>query len=1270
MSKIVTLFKRHVLFLFAILLAGSSFPRPLQATEDTCVLLECEQFDRLGGWVVDQQFMDQMGSPYLLAHGLGEPVADANTTVKFPKAAEYRVWVRTRDWVAPWKASGAPGKFQLFVDSKPLAAIFGTEGAGWHWQDGGIVKVGREAVIRLHDLTGFEGRCDAILFCSDSKFQPPNDLATLTKFRRTTLGLPENPEDGGRYDLVVVGGGIAGTCAAVSAARMGLTVALVQDRPVLGGNGSSEVRVWPEGNIRQEPYRHIGDVVAELLIANTMGGSRNAKSAEIYSDERKLSVVRAEPNISLFTEQHVNGVEASGGTIRSVTAQHIRTNRRLRFTGRWFADCTGDGTVGFLGGANFEVTSEDHMGVSNLWNLRTEESAKDALKCECKDNSAIGNKVVLTSTAAPFPRCLWAVDLTDKPFPGRVTGKAAGSTKNLSSLGDWFWESGFKQDPIADVEWMRDQNWRAMYGAWDALKNVDKLYPNHKLNWAAFIAGKRESRRLLGDVILTGDDFRAGRFWEDGCFPCSWSIDLHLPNPKFQKSHEGQEFISKATVGGKGYTYKTPYWAPYRCLFSRNIGNLFMAGRDISVTHDALGAVRVMRTCGMMGEIVGLAASLCNQYKTTPRGIYEKHLEDLKRLMTKGAGKVASSGATSAPIVRSEVAGMKEAAGETRSPSGITNARIEVAPDGRLTYSVKFHSNLVITASPLGITVDKSDLGANVEVKGCRRESGSETYPLLGAHSQATNSYRGAIFQILQKESARAFTLETRCFDEGFAWRYRVPSTGTHRVQGEASSWTLPDGSTIWFGERNNPWKLKSYAGEWMAADIAEMPGISRQGPVQGPPLVAELPVGGYAALTEAACFNYSGMRLKAVGGGRFQANFSEQAGFDLDGEIVTPWRVIILASDLDGLVNQTVVQNLAPPPDPELFRDPSWLRPPGWAVWRWQLQGAGQLDDQKGFVRDAAKLGFPYTMVDDGWEKYWKDPMGDLKQLCKYAGSKQVGVFVWKPWAELRQPDDNYAELRKWLDAVKEAGVTGIKVDFFNSENLETRRGENAVLRESAKRHLMVDLHGCPKPTGEERTYPNELTREAVRGLELNFMPEGPLPPRHNAALPFTRYIIGPGDYTPVTFQPGYMGKTTAAHQLATAVVTTSPLQVLNEIPGNILNHPVKEVPEIIKTLPTVWDETRVLPDSKIGELAIMARRRGDLWFLGVVNGDSPRSLRVPLRFLSKQKYEALVIQDGQESPLAMIAKREPVTPESCLNFRLPIGGGAVARFMKIYSD
>lgn len=377
--------------------------------------------------------------------------------------------------------------------------------------------MGSEAEVALHDLTGFE----ALLFCRDPQFVPVDDVAALSRFRRALLHFPEELQERGTYNLVVIGAGLAGICAALSGARQGLKVALVHDRPVLGGNASSEVRLR--------------------------------------------------------------------GTV--------------------FADCTGDAVVGYQAGADDEFAVGSNMGSSHLWRPMDVSKEEDVLHCECKDKDALTAAFEAGETEQVFPRCPWAIDLSDKPFPGRKGFKGQwGGSDPLANLGGWFWESGFDKDPIEDIEKIRDLNLRAMYGAWDALKNVDRLYPHHRLGWAAFIAGKRESRRLLGDVILTADDFRAGKVFEDPAFPCSWHIDLHEPDGVFSKEVEGEEFISRATEGRK-FSYQGPYWAPYRVLYSRNLSNLFMAGRNISVSKEGLGPVRVMRTTGMMGEVVGEGGS-------------------------------------------------------------------------------------------------------------------------------------------------------------------------------------------------------------------------------------------------------------------------------------------------------------------------------------------------------------------------------------------------------------------------------------------------------------------------------------------------------------------------------------------------------------------------------------------------------------------------------------------------------------------------------------
>ena len=398
------------------------------------ILLEAEQFDNLGGWDVDQQSMDQMGSAYLLAHGLGVPVKDAVTTAQVSSPGTYRVWVRTRDWVAPWKAPGAPGKFQLLINDKPLATTFGTEGAEWHWQDGGTVELGPSAKVALHDLTGFEGRCDAVLFSRDIHFQPPNELAALTQFRRAALGLSDEPEDGGEYDLVVVGGGLAGTSAALSAARNGLKVALVQDRPVLGGNGSSEVRVLPQGHTRQQPWPHIGEIVEEILPAKRADAG-NAKVSAIYDDPRKIDVVEAEPRITLLMDRRMFAVEGQKGHITAVVAQHIITGHRVRLTGKFFADCTGDATVGFLAGAHYEISKDDHQGMSNLWNVMDASDQKQVLKCECKDKTALSMATEAGHVEEPFPDVRGRSISAINPFRGGPKMASAVKKRSINSAG-------------------------------------------------------------------------------------------------------------------------------------------------------------------------------------------------------------------------------------------------------------------------------------------------------------------------------------------------------------------------------------------------------------------------------------------------------------------------------------------------------------------------------------------------------------------------------------------------------------------------------------------------------------------------------------------------------------------------------------------------------------------------------------------------------------------------------------------------------------------
>jgi alpha-glucosidase len=239
--------------------------------------------------------------------------------------------------------------------------------------------------------------------------------------------------------------------------------------------------------------------------------------------------------------------------------------------------------------------------------------------------------------------------------------------------------------------------------------------------------------------------------------------------------------------------------------------------------------------------------------------------------------------------------------------------------------------------------------------------------------------------------------------------------------------------------------------------------------------------------------------------------------------------------------------------------------------------------------------------------------------------------------------------------------------VDFLNAESLDRIRFEEAVLRIAATNRLLVNFHGCRKPGGESRTYPNELTREAIRGLELNKMQEGPITPAHNAALPFTRFVVGAADYTPVGFSRP--GPTTYAHQLATLVLYTSPMQVIAENPDLLLNNTkLQPALDVLKAVPSVWDETRVLEPSKIGELAIMARRSGATWFLAAVNGGKQAVVlnTLDLSFLSKDSYNAVYLASDGACQFAR-SEHEAVTASSPLSISLGSGDGFVARFERL---
>ena len=578
----------------------------------TDLLIEAESFTDKGGWVVDQQFMDQMGSPYLLAHGIGNKVADASTKIVFPTTGIYHVYVRTYNWTSPWKAGKGAGQFALIIEGKSINDNLGTEGDSWIWQKAGEVQIDKpENKIILRDLSGFDGRCDALYFTTDPSNLPPTGGADLETFRREKLELPDEVPIAGEYDFVVVGAGIAGMCAAVSAARLGCKVALINDRPVVGGNNSSEIRVHLGGRIEVGPYKNLGNLQKEF--SPSRGG--NAQPAQYYEDDKKMNWLKQEKNVELFTNYRVVRLDKKENRIVSVVAKHIESGKELRFKAPLFSDCTGDGTIGYLAGADYRMGREARKEFG------------ESLAPEQADKMTMGSSIQWYSIEEEKPS-------TFPPFDYGLTFND--TICEQVTMGEWTWETGMDRDPISDAEQIRDYGMLVVYSNWSFLKNspsTREKYARRRLDWVAYVAGKRESRRLLGDYILKEDDIKKNVAHEDASFTTSWSIDLHRKEKKNSLHFPGREFKAETT-----HIYIYPYAVPYRCLYSRNIDNLFMAGRNISVTHVALGTVRVMRTTGMMGEVVGMAASLCKQYGIYPREVYRLHLDELKHLMEKGTG--------------------------------------------------------------------------------------------------------------------------------------------------------------------------------------------------------------------------------------------------------------------------------------------------------------------------------------------------------------------------------------------------------------------------------------------------------------------------------------------------------------------------------------------------------------------------------------------------------------------------------------------------------
>ena len=588
---------------------------PISPPKSPSILVEAEAFDNYGGWTLDSQYELEMGSPYLLAHGNGSPVADATTTISISQMGKYHVWVRTKDWVPAYH----PGRFTLSFNGM-IIGEFGASGQdGWRWEYGSTVKLNPGNVtLTMHDLTGFGARCDAIFFELDGK-EPPNEVNdAMRAWRKQALGLPDQPVDMGSFDVVVVGGGVVGAAAALTAARLGDRVALVHNRPYLGGNASVEIGLRPRGVT--------GPLIDEISDRHAGG------------DLKAMALLDAEANATVFLEHTVYNVITSGSTILSIDARHAGSGREIRISAPVFIDCSGKVILGLLSGA------ETLSGRESKATYGEDLAPKDG------DNIHHGNTLFFRTSMADrpisFPAVPWATEVA-KDYsnlsgqlvkPGiengdgpKVVPPGPNVPRRMKLPATHFWEYGQHLDPYTQGEEIRDHLLRAIYGTFSNVKRMQpEKYANLQFDHVAYVPATGEYKRYKGDYVLNENDIRTHRQFPDAVVRNGGAFCLHFPgDEKYDFRLKDWRWDER---DGKDYDI------PFRCLYSRNVSNLMMAGKHISVSHVAASNCKFMGNGGQHAIATAAAAHLCTKYGVLPREVGERYVAELQSIAASVTG--------------------------------------------------------------------------------------------------------------------------------------------------------------------------------------------------------------------------------------------------------------------------------------------------------------------------------------------------------------------------------------------------------------------------------------------------------------------------------------------------------------------------------------------------------------------------------------------------------------------------------------------------------
>jgi alpha-glucosidase len=652
---------------------------------------------------------------------------------------------------------------------------------------------------------------------------------------------------------------------------------------------------------------------------------------------------------------------------------------------------------------------------------------------------------------------------------------------------------------------------------------------------------------------------------------------------------------------------------------------------------------------------VGLIVTLCLVQMCPAQAQGQKKRQGQSRPQTRRTQRVV-------PMKEVQVAG----------PDGKVKFTLGSNPE-RLTWTVTLGNTTVIEPSALDMQVDGYDLSSGVIFNGLEPYRIDETYPWHGAHSVAVNRCNGVKVSLTHDLSQVPYILEIRAFNDGVAYRHVIAGAADAvRVPNEYSTFILPAGTTVWYHDLGG-----HYEAEYDKQEISEV----KAGQWAGPPVTFQLPGGaGYGSITEANLVNYSGMGLESDGrrgwivglGHRQPINYPYELRYGRDeakrlatpasvtGTITTPWRVVLVGRDLNTLVNSDILPNLCPPADPKYFpqgMNTPWVQP-GLAVWDYvdrnyvRSSGVSQFDRMKDFSRMAGLIGAKYHIL-EGFAYGWSDEQ--IREFAEYSKQQGVRVLFWRHSNQLRTPEAR----EEFFARLHRLGVAGAKIDFFDHEAKENIDLYEALLQKAAEYQCVVDFHGANKPTGRLRTWPNAMLYEAVRGMESSSLKRRA---RHETILPFARYLAGPCDYTTMIFTQR-RADSTWAHQIACLATFHSPILTMAAHPQSVLDNPAVDV---IKSIKPVWDETIVLPESKIGELSLFARRSGDMWMLAVMHAGPARTIQVPLSFLGDGPYKASLVRDNQEKADAVVLEDKALQRSDTLTIDLADGGGLLARFVK----